>query len=141
MANDLNRCDFIGRLGADPEVRYMTSGEAVANIRVAVGSTWKDKSGEKQEATEWVSVTAFGKLAEIFGEYLKKGSKVYVSGRMKTDKYTDKDGIERYSTKIICERMQMLDSKERSDSGTSAGQASQPAPRGHFDDLEDDHHF
>lgn len=123
MANDLNNCSFIGRLGKDTETRFMPNGEAVASFSIAVGSTWKDKSGNKQESTEWVNVTAFGKLGEICGEYLKKGSQVFISGRMKTDKYDDKEGVTRYSTKIIADRMQMLGSKD-----SDAGQ-SQPKPR------------
>lgn len=119
MANDLNQCNFIGRLGKDVETRYMPNGDAVSSFSIAVGSSWKDKAGDKKEETEWVSVTAFRKLAEICGQYLKKGSKVYVTGRMKTDKYTDKDGVERYSTKIIMDNMQMLDSKP----GASGGAA------------------
>lgn len=94
MANDLNQCSFIGRLGADVEMRYMPSGDAVASFSIAVGSQWKDKaSGEKRESVEWVNITAFGKLGEICGEYLRKGSQVYVSGRLKTEKYQAKDGL------------------------------------------------
>lgn len=114
MSNDLNQCQFIGRLGKDPETRYMPSGEAVSSFSLAVGSQWKDKQGQKQESTEWVNVTAFGKLGEICGQYLTKGSQVFVSGRMKTDKYTDKEGIERYSTKIVADKMQMLGGKPES---------------------------
>lgn len=123
MANDHNNCSFIGRLGKDPETRYMPSGDALTSFSIAVGSQWKDKSGEKQESTEWVNITVFGKLAEICGEYLKKGSQVFVSGRMKTDKYDDKDGITRYSTKIVAERMQMLGGK--SDGGQRGGGGQQ----------------
>lgn len=134
MSNDLNQCQFTGRLGKDPEVRYLQSGDAVANFSVAVGSQWKDKNGAKQEATEWVSCSAFGKLAEICSEYLKKGSQVFVQGRVKTDKYTDKEGVERYSTKIVLDRMQMF--------GGNAGQPKeddkpQSRPAGRFDDIED----
>lgn len=105
MANDLNQCNFIGRLGADPETRYAASGDPVCSFRIAVG--WKTK---EKEGAEWVSITAFGKLAEICGQYLTKGSQVFVSGRMKTDEY-EKDGIKRYSTKIVADRMQMLGGK------------------------------
>ena len=115
MANDLNRAEFIGRLGADPEVRHMPNGDAVANIRIAVGSSWKNKSGEKQESTEWVPVVFFGKLAEIVQQYLTKGSRIYVAGRFKTRKWQDKDGNDRYSTEIVVDMngtMQMLDSKQ-----------------------------
>ena len=111
MSNDVNVCNFIGRLGNPPETRYMANGEAVTSFSLAVGSSWKNKDGEKQESTEWVNITAFGKLAEICSEYLAKGSQVYISGRMKTDKYQAKDGTDRYSTKIIADRMQMLGAK------------------------------
>ncbi len=146
MSNDVNQCNFVGRLSKDPETRYMPSGEAIASFSLAVGSSWKDKAGEKQESTEWVNVTAFGKLAEICSQYLAKGSQVYLSGRMKTDKYDDKDGITRYSTKIIADRMQMLGSKGDSDKGSAepvqrAERAKAPVPSGGgsgFDDMEND---
>lgn len=112
MANDLNQCNFIGRLGNDPEVRYLPNGDAVANISIAVGESWKDKQGQKQERTEWIRVVAFRKLGEIIGQYLNKGSKVYISGKMVTRKWTDKEGVERYSTEIVANNMQMLDSAE-----------------------------
>lgn len=108
MSNDLNHCAFIGRLGKEVDTRYTSSGEVVTSFSLAVGSQWKDKQGNKQESTEWIPVSAFGKLAEICGEYLKKGSQIYVSGRWKTERYTTKDGIEKYSTKLMAERMQML---------------------------------
>jgi len=123
MANDLNQCNFIGRLGRDPEVKYSADGSAIAGFSIAVGSTWKSKSGEKQESTEWVNVSAFGKLAEICGNYLTKGSQVYISGRMKTEKYTGRDGTEKYSTKIIADNMQMLGGKLE-----SVSQQQQPIP-------------
>jgi single-strand DNA-binding protein len=123
VANDLNQYQCIGRLGKEPEVRYMANGKAVASFSVAVGSSWKDASGEKREETEWVSVTAFDKLGEICGEYLKKGSQVYISGRLKTDKY-EKDGQTRYSTKVIADRMQMLGGKSEGGQESAA-----PAPR------------
>lgn len=104
--NDLNQCQFIGRLGKDVELRYTPQNDAVANISLACG--WKSKD---KEGTEWVNVTAFGKLAEISGQYLTKGSQVFVQGKMKTEKYT-KDGIDRYSTKIIADKIQMLGKKE-----------------------------
>jgi single-strand DNA-binding protein len=120
MANDLNQCNFIGRLGKDPEIKFLPSGDQVATISISVG--WK---GKDKEGTEWIPVTAFGKLAEIMGKYLKKGSQVYISGRFKTDKY-EKDGSTRYSTKIVADRMQMLDSKG-SDSGHAAPSQSSPS--------------
>jgi len=104
--NDLNQCQFIGRLGKDVELRYTPSSEPVANISLACG--WKSK---EKEGTEWVNVTSFGKLAEISGQYLTKGSQIFVQGKMKTEKYT-KDGIDRYSTKIIADKIQMLGKKE-----------------------------
>jgi single-strand DNA-binding protein len=106
--NDLNQCQFIGRLGKDVELRYTPQNDPVANLSLACGWKTKDKEG-----TEWVNVTAFGKLAEISGQYLTKGSQIFVQGKMKTEKYT-KDGIDRYSTKIIADRIQMLGKKETS---------------------------
>jgi single-strand DNA-binding protein len=103
--NDLNQCQFIGRLGKDVELRYTPSNEPIANISLACG--WKNK---EKEGTEWVNVTAFGKLAEVVAQYLNKGSQVFVQGKMKTEKYT-KDGIDRYSTKIIADKIQMLGKK------------------------------
>lgn len=150
MSNDLNQCQFIGRLGKDPETRYMPSGEAVSSFSLAVGSQWKDKQGAKQESTEWVNITAFAKLGEICGQYLTKGSQVFVSGRMKTEKYTDKEGVERYSTKIIADRMQMLGGRSQSstDDGVPQQQrqpSQQPSPRGGgasgWDDLDSDFPF
>jgi len=111
MSNGVNKVIIIGRLGQDVELRYMPNGNVVANLSLATSETWKDKTtGEKQERTEWHKVTAFRKLAEIMGEYLKKGSQVYIEGRLQTDKY-DKDGQTHYATKIIADKMQMLDSK------------------------------
>lgn len=139
MANDLNQCNFIGRLGKPPEVRYSSSGDAITNFSIAIGSQWKDKSGEKQESTEWINCVAFGKLGEIVGQYLVKGSHVYVSGRMKTEKYQGKDGQDRYSTKIIANEMKMLGSK--SQEAPSQGPESKPdnskAGNG-FADMDDD---
>lgn len=127
MSNDLNNCQFIGRLGRDPEMRALPSGESVSNFSVAVGWKTKDKEG-----TEWVSVVAFGKLAEICAQYLKKGSQVFVSGRMRTEKYM-KDGVERYSTKIIADKMQMLGGK--SDGGSKPAPAADDSqPPADFDD-------
>lgn len=111
--SDLNQCTFTGRLGSDPETRYMTNGDAVTSFSIVVGSQWKNKAGEKQEQTEWVSITAFRGLGEICGEYLKKGSQICISGRMKTDKF-EKDGVTKYSTKIIAESMTMLGVKPAS---------------------------
>lgn len=145
MANDLNQCNFIGRMGKDPELRFMANGDAVASFSIAVGSSWKDRNtGEKKEATEWVNVTAFGKVAEVIQQYTRKGSKVFINGRMKTDKFTDKEGIERYSTKIILENIQLLDQKPDDAGQAPPRQAAQgkaaPAQRkapANFDDMDD----
>ena len=115
MAKGVNRAIIIGRLGQDPEVRYMPNGNAVANFTVATSEQWKDQQGQKQEKTEWHRVTMFGKLAEICGEYLKKGSQVYIEGKLQTRKWTDKSNIERYTTEIVADRMQMLGSNKRND--------------------------
>ncbi|HJU07174.1 MAG TPA: single-stranded DNA-binding protein [Rhodanobacteraceae bacterium] len=109
MARGVNKVILIGNLGADPETRYTASGSAICTIRLATSESWKDKqTGEQQERTEWHRVKFFGRLAEIAGEYLKKGRQVYIEGSIRTDKYTDKEGIERYSTDIIANEMQML---------------------------------
>src|SRR6202795_5341735 len=108
----VNKVIIVGNLGADPETRFLPSGEAVTNIRVATTDKWKDKaSGEAKEATEWHRIAFFGKLAEIAGEYLKKGSPVYVEGRIRTRKWQDKEGQEKYSTEIVADRMQLLGSR------------------------------
>jgi single-strand DNA-binding protein len=107
----VNKVILIGRLGKDPETRYMTNGEAVTNVGLATSETWKDKSGEKQEKTEWHNLVFYRRLAEIAGEYLKKGSMIYVEGKLQTRKYTDKAGVEKYSTEIIVNEMTMLGSK------------------------------
>ncbi len=108
----LNKVTLIGRLGADPEVRYMPSGGAVTNINLATSRRWKDKqSGERREETEWHRIAFFNRIAEVAGEYLRKGSLVYVEGRIRTRKWQDQNGQDRYTTEIIAEQMQMLDSK------------------------------
>lgn len=112
MARGVNKVILIGNLGQDPEIRYMPSGGAVANITLATSETWKDKqSGEAQERTEWHRVVFFNRLAEIVGEYLRKGSKIYVDGKIQTRKWQDKDGQDRYTTEIVANEMQMLDSR------------------------------
>jgi len=108
----VNKVILIGNLGRDPETRYTTGGDAVTNLRIATTETWKDKSGEKQEKTEWHTVVLFGRQAEIAGEYLKKGRSVYIEGRLQTRKYTDKEGVEKYSTEVVGDRMQLLGSRE-----------------------------
>ena len=118
MARGINKVILVGNMGADPEVRYMTNGSAVTSIKVATSESWKDKStGERQERTEWHRIKFFGRLAEVAGEYLKKGSQVYIEGRLRTDEY-EKDGIKRYSTGIIADEMQMLGVRGNDDSKT-----------------------
>src|SRR3989338_316449 len=123
----VNKVIIVGNLGRDPETRYLPSGEAVTNISVATTDTWKDKaSGEKKEATEWHRVAFFGRLAEIAGEYLKKGSQVYVEGSLRTRKWHDKEGKDRYTTEIRADVMQMLGSR----AGAGEPRAEAAAPRG-----------
>ena len=117
----VNKVIIVGNLGRDPETRYMPNGEAVTNVAVATTESWKDKnSGDKKEITEWHRITFYRKLAEIAGQYLKKGSSVYIEGRLQTRKWTDKDGVERYTTEIIADTMQMLGGKP----GAGGGSAS-----------------
>jgi len=149
----VNKVIIVGNLGRDPETRYLPSGEAVTNISVATTDTWKDKtSGEKKEATEWHRVSFFGRLAEIAGEYLKKGSQVYVEGQLRTRKWQDKEGKDRYTTEIRADTMQMLGSRAgageprvgagdpKGESAAPKGEAKSAAkkPAGKFDDMEDD---
>lgn len=151
----VNKVILIGNLGKDPETRYLPSGDAVTNINVATTDQWKDKSGDKQEHTEWHRVAFFGKTAEIAGEYLKKGSPVYVEGRIRTRKWQDKEGQDRYTTEIVGDRMQLLggrggggggesmpreSSREPAAAGASAGgSAKAPARKGGaFDEMDDD---
>lgn len=141
----VNKVILVGNLGRDPEVRYMPSGDAIANISVATTDNWKDKNGEKQERTEWHRVAFFGKLAEIVGEYLKKGSQVYVEGRLQTRKWTDKEGHEKYTTEIVADRMQMLGSRSggaapssQSEESSPPRQSGPPAASSEFNDLDDD---
>ena len=117
----VNKVILIGNLGRDPETRYTTGGDAVTNLRIATTETWKDKSGEKQEKTEWHTVVLFGRQAEIAGEYLKKGRPVYIEGRLQTRKYTDKEGVEKYSTEIVGDRMQLLGGREGGGGGGGGG--------------------
>ena len=132
MARGINKVILIGNLGQDPEVRYMPSGGAVANLRLATSESWKDKNtGELQERTEWHTVVMFGRLGEIAGEYLKKGSKIYVEGRLQTRKWQGKDGNDRWSTEIVANEMQMLDSRGGGGGGASGGGWDEDqAPRG-----------
>ena len=125
MANDLNQCTFIGRLGRDPELKYMQSGDAAVNISIAVGKSWKDKnSGEKKESTTWVPVAFFGKTAEVIGQYCKKGSQVMVTGEFSVRKY-QKDGADHYVTEIRGNNIQLLGGKP--DGAQGGGQQSAPA--------------
>jgi len=121
MARGINKVILVGNLGADPEVRYMPSGGAVANVTVATSENWKDKqSGESQERTEWHRVVFFNRLAEIVGEYLRKGAKVYVEGSLRTRKWQDQSGVERYTTEIVAAEMQMLDGRGGQGGGSHA---------------------
>ena len=167
MARGINKVIIVGNLGNDPEVRYSQAGMAMTSISVATSESWKDKtSGEQQERTEWHRIKFFGKLAEIAGEYLKKGSQVYIEGRLQTRKWTDKDGVEKFTTEIIADKMQMLGSRQGmggdseggsgggsrgssggggggSDGPRSSSSASKPAATAKggaakFDDFEDD---
>jgi single-strand DNA-binding protein len=139
----VNKAILLGNLGRDPEMRYAPSGDAIANFSIATTETWKDKSGQKQERTEWHRLTAFGKLAEIAGEYLKKGSSVYVEGRIQSDKYTDKEGTEKVSYGVVIDKLQMLGGK--SSGQTESPQPAQSQPESNeqkagssFDDFESD---
>jgi single-strand DNA-binding protein len=141
----VNKVIIVGNLGRDPEIRYMPSGDAIANIAVATSFKSKDKStGEAKETTEWHRISFFGRLAEIVGQYLKKGSSVYIEGRLQTRKYTDKDGVEKYATDIIAENMQMLSGTKQGDEAGAARPAAAPAarqapkPAPNFSDMDDD---
>jgi single-strand DNA-binding protein len=134
MARGINKVILIGHLGADPETRAMPSGMTVANMRLATTESWKDKqSGEQQERTEWHNVALFGRLGEIAAEYLRKGSQVYIEGRLRTRKWQDKEGRDRYTTEIVANEMQMLGGRGGAGGGGggggSMGAGSEPAPR------------
>lgn len=147
MARGINKVILIGNLGTDPEVRYMPSGNAITNLTLATSEAWKDKqSGEMQERTEWHRIVLYNRLAEVAGEYLRKGSKIYIEGSLRTRKWQDKTGQERYTTEIHANDLQMLDSK--GSSGThqemasprpqqSQAQQAAPAPQG-IEDFDDD---
>src|SRR5512137_1827940 len=117
----VNKVILIGNLGRDPETRYTTGGDAGTNLNIATTETWKDKAGEKQEKTEWHSVVLFGRQAEIAGEYLKKGRPVYIEGRLQTRKWTDKEGVEKYSTEIVADRMQLIGGAREGGGGGGGG--------------------
>lgn len=126
----VNKVILVGNLGRDPETRYSPDGAAICNVSLATTSSWKDKAtGEKKEETEWHRVVFYGRLAEIAGEYLKKGRSVYVEGRLKTRKWTDKDNNERYTTEIVADQMQMLGGREGMGSGPSSNEADYGEPR------------
>ncbi len=147
----VNKVILIGNLGKDPETRYMPSGEALTSFSIATSETWKDKtSGEKKEATEWHRISTFGKLAEICGEYLRKGSQVYIEGSLRTRKWQDKEGQDRYTTEIRADQMRMLGGRGGGEGGvggmrepavaSSGGGSKAPAKKsgGSFDDMDDD---
>lgn len=135
MSKGVNKVIIIGRLGKDPEVRYTPSGTALCNISVATSESWKDKvTGEKKEQTEWHSVSFFGKLAEIAGQYLSKGAQAYIEGSLKTEKWVDKNNIERYTTKIIAKNLQMIGGGKPSSEGT-VNEPNNSAPP--FEDYSD----
>jgi len=149
----VNKVILVGRLGKDPETRYMTSGEAVTNVTLATSENWKDKAGEKQEKTEWHNLVFYRRLAEVAGEYLKKGSQIYVEGKIQTRKWQDKEtGKDRYTTEIIVNEMQMLGGKsggagsfevvenQSAPAARSAPAAKPAAPAGksNFDNFDDD---
>ena len=136
----INKVILVGNLGADPETRYMPNGDAVANIRLATTESWKDKdSGEKKEITEWHRVVFYRKLAEIVGQYLKKGSSVYVEGRIRTRKWQDKEGQDRYTTEIEANEMQMLGGKQSGESAPSQPQRNaQGATKASIGDMDDE---
>jgi single-strand DNA-binding protein len=142
----VNKVILVGNLGKDPEVRYMPNGEAVCNFSIATTDSWKDKAGAKQEKTEWHNIVMYRKLAEIAGEYLKKGRPVYIEGRLQTRKW-EKDGVDRYTTEIIADSMQMLGGRDGGSSSSDYDQTpptDKPAPAkaapggNNFDDFEDD---
>lgn len=140
----VNKVILIGNLGRDPEMRYLTTGEAVVNLSIATTDKFKGRDGQAREVTEWHRVGFFGRIAEVCAEYLRKGSQVYVEGSLRTRKYTDSDGAERYVTEIRGDRMQMLGAAPQRQSAQPA--APSPATTrqggaGHFDDLADDIHF
>ena len=128
MARGINKVILVGTLGKDPEVRYSQAGAAMTSVSVATNESWKDKNGEKQERTEWHRVKFFGRLAEIAGEYLKKGGQVYIEGSLRTEKYTDKQGVEKYSTDIIANEMQMLGGSPGGERGERSERPQRSAP-------------
>lgn len=137
--SSVNKAIILGNVGKDPEIRYMADGKAAASLSVATSSSWKNKDGEKQESTEWHRISAFGKLAEIIGEYVKKGSHIYIEGRITTRKWKDKEGQDKYTTEIIADQMQMLGGKrEEVMPASQMGLVNKKVPAVAFDDMQDD---
>ncbi len=139
----VNKVILVGRLGKDPETRYMTNGEAVTNATLATSENWKDKSGEKQEKTEWHNLVFYRSLAEIAGEYLRKGSQVYIVGKIQTRKWQDKEGKDRYTTEIIVNELQMIGGKNETKASCDQSESKQQSniakhQSNGFDDLESD---
>ena len=138
MAKDLNQCNFIGRLGKDIELKYTAGGSAIANFSIACGDDYKDKQGQKVEQTNWINIVVFGKLAEICGEYLKKGSQVYISGKQVTRKWQDQSGQDKYTTEIVANEMQLFGGKSES---SGSQQSSAPAKSSSKEDPPVDEGF
>ena len=134
----VNKVILLGNLGRDPEVRYTAGGNAVANLSLATTEKWKDKDGNKQEKTEWHRVTLWGRQAELAGEYLSKGSSVYIEGRLETRKYTDKDGVEKYTTEVVADRMQFVSTGGEKREGGGQQQKPQERSPQKGDDFDDD---
>ena len=132
-SNDLNRCEFIGRLGRDPEVRFSADGNAICNFSIAVGYKSKEK-----ETTEWIRIVSFGKLAGVCGDYLRKGSQVYIAGRMTTRKWQNKDGVEQFSTEVVADQMQMLGGKSEESPAPKKPDAYRQIKEGNVMPIEDD---
>jgi len=137
MARGVNKAIIVGTLGQDPEVKYSSSGAAICNISVATNESWKDKSGEKQERTEWHRISMFGKLAEIAAQYLKKGSQAYFEGRIQTRKWQDQSGNDRYSTEVVANEMQMLGGRSESQAPTQPREQPQAASGAAGDGFDD----
>lgn len=136
MARGVNKCIIVGNVGQDPETKFTQSGAAVANISVATSESWKDKNtGHQVEKTEWHKIVFFNRLAEIVGEYVKKGSKIYVEGSLRTRKWQDQNGQDRYTTEIVASEMQMLDSRAESSGGAAGSQPSENGAGGHRGDV------
>lgn len=146
MAN-LNKCLFIGNLTKDPEIRYASSGDAIANFSIAINEGWKDKNGERKNKVEYINIVMYRRLADVAGEYLKKGRPVYIEGRMQTRKWQTKDGQDRYTTEIVADQMQMLGGRDEQQSYSETKQTREPEQKpiqkeisneSDFDDFDDD---